>query len=179
VNAPANKNGRAAIALSTALDDGSIEPLVVKCLPKRLPLLGRQPVPQADSEFLHALDAPDTGGQIGAAETKETLPVGTIALEISSRNARAGLAGPVGRDAPGDRRARAPAPSSPTNRAGPLADTPHPEPHKPQGVMPARPISRRNRVRWKSCSTSPMSRWCDTPCILCPMPKQDRWKSIC
>ncbi len=47
----------------------AFEALVVRRLPQRLPLLRRQPVPQTDSEFLHALDAPDSSGQIGAEET--------------------------------------------------------------------------------------------------------------
>lgn len=57
----------------------AFEALVVRCLPQRLSLLRRQPVPQADSEFLHALDASNTGGQIGAEEAAVGCLVGATA----------------------------------------------------------------------------------------------------
>ena len=39
------------------------------------------------------------------------------------------------------------------------------------------PISRRNRLPWKSCSTSPVTRWNDTPCGCFPNGKCARWKN--
>ena len=46
----------------------TLEPLLVRSLPERGSLFGRQPVAQPDAQFLYALDAPDSSRQVGAEE---------------------------------------------------------------------------------------------------------------
>ena len=59
---PASRNGKQC-PVSLAF-----ETLVIRCRPQRLSLLRRQPVSQAHSEFLHALDASNMGGRTSAEE---------------------------------------------------------------------------------------------------------------
>ena len=55
--------------------------IAVGCLPQGLRLLGRQPVAQPDAQFLHALDAPDSGRQVGVEEAA----VGGLVRQTANR----------------------------------------------------------------------------------------------